>query len=865
MRTAIAGGAALRQCVVSLLQVAAFVVLLGAAHAQEKLLLEGPEPGTIRLGDASVVRIRIEGAGADPRPFKLPRVDGLTMRLSAPSRTSYQFYDGRRLIQRIGVQYSLELRPQRAGVFEIPPFAIWTGTKEQQTRTLRIEARQDLVGGELGWVEVEAEPKRVFVHEPLRVKVSFAVQAGVALEQNFHNRYRYLDIEVQANWLDDFPGGEKIEAAAATGDTRLTVLNTSTLVPCAFDGAFQRDGKTWQRFSFERSFLPTRLGKTELSAPTLRFRVVRAAGSKDAFGRSRGRVSENFYAYGKPLTVEVMPIPEEGRPTPYFGAVGRFAINAQLDRNAVRVGESVKLRLTIRGRGNTDFLRLPELGDLAGFHLLGKIDPERADGRVVATYDLTPLSTDVTEVPPIGWNFFDTTPGVESFVSVATKALPLRVDALADGETLAPLAGASAAPVVPGVDDVHDLPLLDGPALRVREPLAWLVWLAVLLPWLLALLLFCGIRARRRGRADATGQRVRSAARRAEQSLAGGDEPLQALLEYVGDRLDVPAAAVLNPELAAQLVASGLGQEHAAALAAAIERGTAARYGGDAAGLDAAEVKSLVAHLEGQRFGARVLLLALPLFAAWGLAAPTLTAQQVRAPGAAPASERPAGEGSSREGLAGEGLRLYRAGDFEAADAAFARAFDISADRRLLQARGNSLFRLGRLAEARWAYESARLGLTRSPELAANLQLVKRRLSLPDEPAGLGAEIESLLLSMQPLERLFLCAALMLLAAGCLVFGWRRLPLRWLGLAALVPGALLAVWMLAIHAARPARAIAVEPLALTAEPRLDLDPVASVRPGVAVELTGRAEGDFVLVQAGKSRGYAPRASVRLIR
>ncbi|MCA8967770.1 MAG: BatD family protein, partial [Planctomycetes bacterium] len=254
-----------------------------------------------------------------------------------------------------------------------------------------------------GWLDVSVSPKRVYVHEPVRVRIDYGVLEGVPLVQDFAGRTRYLDAEVSAGWLSEFPAGEPIQLPKPNGDLRVVVVNRS-LDYASFVGGDARDGKAWQHFTIERAFLPTRLGKVQLSAPMLRFQVVQRQGRPDVFGRTRDALTKNFFVYGKPIELEVLPIPEEGRPTPFYGAVGRFQIDAALDRESVKVGDSVKLTLTVRGQGNFEFLRMPELGDLPGFHKNGMVETTRDADRVVVTYDLTPLSTDVKAVPSIGWN-----------------------------------------------------------------------------------------------------------------------------------------------------------------------------------------------------------------------------------------------------------------------------------------------------------------------------------------------------------------------------------------------------------------------------------------------------------------------------
>ena len=181
---------------------------------------------------------------------------------------------------------------------------------------------------------------------------------------------------------------------------------------------------------------------------------------------------------------------------------------------------------------------------------------------------MTPLSAEVTEIPPIHWNFFDTTPGVEKFVAVATPPLPLVIDAIADGEGLAPLPDELAAAVTPGVDDIYDLPDLTAEPSERVVPVSWLRWVAVLAPWLLCAFALCAMRLRRRAVADVAGQRARGAQRQFDAALRRGDDVLDALAAYLGDRMHVPAAAVISADLAERLAGTGLDEPFAREVAA---------------------------------------------------------------------------------------------------------------------------------------------------------------------------------------------------------------------------------------------------------------------------------------------------------
>jgi hypothetical protein len=813
--------------------------LAAAPRAQEQLLVAGPDPATVRLGDSARVEITIVDPGGGLRELRVPAVDGLRVRVNGPSQHTEQRWYGQTVTTRRTATWLLELQPAREGTFVLPPFPVWTGTREQETRELRLDVRKDMRGEELGWLEISVEPSRVYVHEPIRFKIAAGVHQGLRLiQERARNGQLYYDVEVQADWLVDFPAGEAIAAPPPSGSTALIVQGRMA-IPVAVEPDHERGGERWLRFAYERSFLPTRIGTITLPAPLFRYHVLRKEGRQDIFGTTRGGVTEQYYAQGRPLTIEVLPIPEAGRPTPYYGAVGRFALEASLDRDQVKVGASVRLTLTVRGQGNLEFLRLPALDDLPGFHKLGQTEPRRDGEKVVVTYDLTPLSPEVREVPPIAWNWFDTTPGVEAFQTVRTPALPLRVLPLAEGETLLPAGAPAAKAVTPGVDDIFDLPALDGPPVVVRPLPSW-AWAAALLgPWLLAVGWSLWRRHRAARAADPVGRRARAAAKACRSRLDRGEAPLEALAGYLGDRLGVPAAAVIAPDLSARLVAAGLDASAAAAVVAAIERGTAARYGGGEP-FTAEAVRALVRDLEGRRFGVRAWLPLLVVMLGASAAAP-LRAQDPVA----------------------RGVQLYRDGDHAAAERAFAAAYAATGDRRLWQARGNCFFRQGNLPLALWAYENARRGRPRDAELLANLRLVRSRLELDDEPRGLLAQFDQLQARLLPSERLLLVTLCCAVAAGCLMFGWRRLGCRWLGVLALVPGALLVVPTLLGSDDRP-RAVAVQRLQLVAEPRQGLEPVATVRPGVLLEVLGGSEGAYVRVRAGDRSGYAPREGVAVL-
>ncbi|GAB4147316.1 MAG: hypothetical protein Fur0037_15490 [Planctomycetota bacterium] len=814
-------------------------LLGGAGLAQEKLSVSGPEPATLRLGDTARIVLTVEGRGADPKPPAVADVDGLEIRVSAPSTRMFQSWDGRNATTHYSVQFTLYLTPTRDGVFTIPPIRIWTGTREQQTKPLQLEVVKDMKGEEFGYLEVRVQSERVYVHEPIRIRVEFGVDRGLrpVLDVVPNTRQRYIDYEVQAPWLSEMEGAVSLPVEDPPNG-RIVVCNRTTQM-ADFDPDHERRGRRYNSFVFERAFLPTRIGRIELTAPMLRYDVLLREGRVGFFGETVGSETRNYYVYGKPLAIDVLPIPEEGRPEPFYGAVGRFEIDASLDRDDVELGASVKLKFSIRGQGNMEFLRVPPLESLPGLHKLGQTE-KRTQDSVEVTYDLAPIEMSVREVPSIEWNYFDTTPGVESFKTVRTKPLALHVRPLPEGQTLPPLSGSEHESVTPGVDDIADLRDLEpgGEILAADAPL-WLSWLSLLLPWGLVLG-FAWLRSSiARSREDVAGRRARTAAKAFARALGAGADPAAALSAYLGDRLGLPPSAMIGPDARERLSRTGLPADLVERSCLAIESGIEARYGGGG-GIREDEARALVSELERCFRRPR----SVPLLVLAMMLIPSLAAQAQDA---------------------SAGVEAYRRGDYEAAARCFERAIAGSKDRRLYYDLGNCRYRQQDYAGALWAYECARLGMPRDPDLLANIRLCREKLRLAGGEEPFLEALRALLRSFAERELIWIGAALHLLAAAFLIFGRRSLPGRVTGAFLMVPAAALSLELLWFAPARPPLAIAARRIEMTGEPRKGSPVIATVDPGVELAFLGDSLPGYVRVLAGTRRGYAPAGSVLVVR
>jgi hypothetical protein len=415
------------------------------------------------------------------------------------------------------------------------------------------------------FVETETPRTTYFVHEPFRLNLRVGLDRRF-LETNLVQMFsRELDVPVQilAPWLDELEG-TVVRGDEARPGRRLSVALNDDVVE-GRRGADRRQGsRPYTVLEIERTYVATRPGELVIAAPELRF--AHATEFKEDFVHGRMALDRrDALVVGRPLTLEIRALPEEGRPPGFTGAVGRrFSVRAEAAPRTLEAGAILKLVLHIEGEGDLERFDPPRLDGLAGsFHVYGRIDDKGAARRTI-TYDVAPLHAAVTEVPAIAFAYFDPREPA-TYRTVRTAPIPLTVQGGATGPAEPP-------------------PRKDASRSVLPEVLG-----AALLAAALALLLW---RSARRRAAPAPGP---AAAFRARV----GTDVAEAFTGYLAARLHCEPAAVIAPDLPARLATAGVPAALAARAAALLEELVAARYGGTASDdRPEANARALVEELE---------------------------------------------------------------------------------------------------------------------------------------------------------------------------------------------------------------------------------------------------------------------------
>ncbi len=448
------------------------------------------------------------------------------------------------------------------------------------------------------FVETIVERDTVFVHEVVTFRFRVGVERRFLDENLIQTFQRRLDVPVrlEVDGLDRLAGTVAPKAAAEpTNGARQTLAFNGAIIEALREADTAIEGRAFVVLSVHHRIIPTEPGEISVPAPRLAF--TSATAFRDDFVNGRTPIDQKeSVVHGRAVTLRAQALPIDGRPRGFGGAVGQFTLDASAEPSSVRVGESVRLRVTIHGEGNLGFFAPPDPAGIAGFRALGRIDHDLA-GRSM-TFDLAPLSTSVHEIPPLTLPFFE--PRAAAYRTAATSPIPISVLPGDGGASEVVRTVDPSSRAIPGESDIYDIKP-EGPAATDGARLVTPVSVSVVFcaPWL-AMLGATLVRRRRAAlAADPVGAAARTAAVRFEETMADASaDATLAFTVFLGAHLRCTPSAVVSPDLAARLREAGADAGLATETASFLDRAIAAGYGGRAVPDAAAQARRLVARLQ---------------------------------------------------------------------------------------------------------------------------------------------------------------------------------------------------------------------------------------------------------------------------
>ncbi|MFL5763351.1 MAG: BatD family protein [Bacteroidia bacterium] len=203
------------------------------------------------------------------------------------------------------------------------------------------------------------------------------------------------------------------------------------------------DGVTYYVIEIKRSYIfAQHSGKLEIPPVTAQC-VVRKKSNRrprtiieQMFGG--GYEDVEYTVKSKPVPVEIIPLPEEGKPENFSGAVGEFTFKAELNKEKMKANEGADLFVTINGKGNIKLVEAPKVtfpDDFKKYDVKTKeninVGANSVSGTKTFDYFFNPRHEGDYVIDQISFNYFD--PVKKQYVVLPNPDFKLHVDK-GDGE-----------------------------------------------------------------------------------------------------------------------------------------------------------------------------------------------------------------------------------------------------------------------------------------------------------------------------------------------------------------------------------------------------------------------------------------------
>ena len=127
----------------------------------------------------------------------------------------------------------------------------------------------------------------------------------------------------------------------------------------------------------------------------------------------------------KPVEIKAAPLPVSGRPEDFGGAIGDFSFDLKTSTTKIKSGDTIKLTMTITGKGNYDTVSMPVMAKMEGARLY-KSDVMRGEDSIVYEQALSIDLPVVNKIPEIIFSFFD--PDKKKYVTIGKGPVALEVE-----------------------------------------------------------------------------------------------------------------------------------------------------------------------------------------------------------------------------------------------------------------------------------------------------------------------------------------------------------------------------------------------------------------------------------------------------
>ncbi|MDX1767410.1 BatD family protein [Arenibacter troitsensis] len=192
------------------------------------------------------------------------------------------------------------------------------------------------------------------------------------------------------------------------------------------------DGKAYRSVILKRVVLyPQKTGELEIEPLSLDVSLQVPTNKRDFFGgRIFAQTNKTVSAGNRKINVK--PLPTEGKPADFSGAVGEFQFSVTSSKTHLNASESLQAKVAINGKGNLKLFEIPSLNLPSSLEVY---DPEfnesvrttlsGMEGNVSNSYTVVPTFKGKYPIPSITFSFFN--PKTEKYQTLSSGEIMINV------------------------------------------------------------------------------------------------------------------------------------------------------------------------------------------------------------------------------------------------------------------------------------------------------------------------------------------------------------------------------------------------------------------------------------------------------
>jgi len=233
----------------------------------------------------------------------------------------------------------------------------------------------------------------------------------------------YTRVQIEQNQLDKLPD--------LTGFWNEDVKNTQQQPQVHIE---TYKGVKYNVIDIKQTILfPEHAGNITIDPIEMTFVVQQPVAATNIMDQFFGSYKEVKYkAKSTPLVIHVKPLPEAGKPEGFTGAVGKFSIEASVDKTSLKTNDALNYKVKVTGAGNIKLLKNLNTAFPEDFE---KYDPKISDtvtedangvsGSRIYNYLLIPRHKGDYTIGELKFAYFN--PTTNRYVSLSSKAFHVNV------------------------------------------------------------------------------------------------------------------------------------------------------------------------------------------------------------------------------------------------------------------------------------------------------------------------------------------------------------------------------------------------------------------------------------------------------